>query len=199
MSRVQPGLSGQEVSSQGSSYPHSAPSFLRELSDETVVLGQSVTLACQVLAQPTAQATWSKGKELSQSLDAGLAWTSSSHGPSRMLGLSWGKPRLALSFHRWGPPGEQWPPPHLFHPEELPAVDHPGGDRGGSGHIHLLCEQSAGDGSHDRGPPESRCVGHTPSLCQATEAGLGVPGDLILVSEQEDAGFLCEGPWNWDL
>ncbi|XP_051023238.1 LOW QUALITY PROTEIN: obscurin-like [Acomys russatus] len=37
-----------------------APSFLRELSDEAVVLGQSVTLACQVLAQPTAQATWSK-------------------------------------------------------------------------------------------------------------------------------------------
>uniref|UniRef100_A0A8C6S235 Obscurin n=1 Tax=Nannospalax galili TaxID=1026970 RepID=A0A8C6S235_NANGA len=37
-----------------------APSFLRELSDETVVLGQSVTLACQVLAQPAAQATWSK-------------------------------------------------------------------------------------------------------------------------------------------
>ncbi|XP_035583582.1 obscurin-like [Zalophus californianus] len=37
-----------------------APSFLRELSDETVVLGQSVTLACQVLAQPAAQATWTK-------------------------------------------------------------------------------------------------------------------------------------------
>ncbi|XP_078308594.1 obscurin isoform X39 [Panthera onca] len=37
-----------------------APSFLRELSDETVVLGQSVTLACQVSAQPAAQATWSK-------------------------------------------------------------------------------------------------------------------------------------------
>uniref|UniRef100_A0A8C6S146 Obscurin n=1 Tax=Nannospalax galili TaxID=1026970 RepID=A0A8C6S146_NANGA len=32
----------------------------QELSDETVVLGQSVTLACQVLAQPAAQATWSK-------------------------------------------------------------------------------------------------------------------------------------------
>uniref|UniRef100_A0A673TV90 Obscurin n=1 Tax=Suricata suricatta TaxID=37032 RepID=A0A673TV90_SURSU len=31
-----------------------------ELSDETVVLGQSVTLACQVSAQPAAQATWSK-------------------------------------------------------------------------------------------------------------------------------------------
>lgn len=42
-----------------------APSFLRELSDETVVLGQSVTLACQVVAQPAAQATWSKGKEVS--------------------------------------------------------------------------------------------------------------------------------------
>uniref|UniRef100_A0A9L0JJ18 Obscurin, cytoskeletal calmodulin and titin-interacting RhoGEF n=1 Tax=Equus asinus TaxID=9793 RepID=A0A9L0JJ18_EQUAS len=37
-----------------------APSFLRELVDETVVLGQSVTLACQVSAQPAAQATWSK-------------------------------------------------------------------------------------------------------------------------------------------
>ncbi|XP_031510884.1 obscurin isoform X6 [Papio anubis] len=37
-----------------------APTFLRELSDETVVLGQSVTLACQVSAQPAAQATWSK-------------------------------------------------------------------------------------------------------------------------------------------
>ncbi|XP_013365188.1 PREDICTED: obscurin [Chinchilla lanigera] len=37
-----------------------APTFLRELSDEAVVLGQSVTLACQVLAQPAAQATWSK-------------------------------------------------------------------------------------------------------------------------------------------
>ncbi|EFB23668.1 hypothetical protein PANDA_020642 [Ailuropoda melanoleuca] len=37
-----------------------APSFLRELSDETVVLGQSVTLACQVSAQPAAQATWTK-------------------------------------------------------------------------------------------------------------------------------------------
>uniref|UniRef100_A0A4W2HDN4 Obscurin n=1 Tax=Bos indicus x Bos taurus TaxID=30522 RepID=A0A4W2HDN4_BOBOX len=40
-----------------------APSFLRELSDETVVLGQSVTLACQVVAQPAAQATWSKGRQ----------------------------------------------------------------------------------------------------------------------------------------
>ncbi|KAK1342354.1 hypothetical protein QTO34_015118 [Cnephaeus nilssonii] len=37
-----------------------APSFLRELADETVVLGQSVTLACQVSAQPAAQATWNK-------------------------------------------------------------------------------------------------------------------------------------------
>ncbi|KAM6148397.1 obscurin [Erethizon dorsatum] len=37
-----------------------APTFLRELSDEAVVLGQSVTLACQVSAQPAAQATWSK-------------------------------------------------------------------------------------------------------------------------------------------
>ncbi|KAL1780292.1 obscurin, partial [Sigmodon hispidus] len=44
-----------------------APSFLRELSDETVVLGQSVTLACQVLAQPTAQATWSKDGVLLES------------------------------------------------------------------------------------------------------------------------------------
>ncbi|EGV98930.1 Obscurin [Cricetulus griseus] len=44
-----------------------APSFLRELSDETVVLGQSVTLACQVLAQPTAQATWSKDGDLLES------------------------------------------------------------------------------------------------------------------------------------
>ncbi|OBS58075.1 hypothetical protein A6R68_10792 [Neotoma lepida] len=44
-----------------------APSFLRELSDETVVLGQSVTLACQVLAQPTAQATWSKDGALLES------------------------------------------------------------------------------------------------------------------------------------
>uniref|UniRef100_A0A4W2F8X8 Obscurin n=1 Tax=Bos indicus x Bos taurus TaxID=30522 RepID=A0A4W2F8X8_BOBOX len=34
-----------------------------ELSDETVVLGQSVTLACQVVAQPAAQATWSKGRQ----------------------------------------------------------------------------------------------------------------------------------------
>ncbi|XP_045855646.1 obscurin [Meles meles] len=37
-----------------------APSFLRELADETVVLGQSVTLACQVSAQPAVQATWTK-------------------------------------------------------------------------------------------------------------------------------------------
>ncbi|XP_023563514.1 obscurin isoform X3 [Octodon degus] len=37
-----------------------APIFLRELTDEAVVLGQSVTLACQVSAQPAAQATWSK-------------------------------------------------------------------------------------------------------------------------------------------
>lgn len=44
-----------------------APSFLRELSDEAVVLGQSVTLACQVLAQPTAQATWSKDGVLLES------------------------------------------------------------------------------------------------------------------------------------
>lgn len=76
--------------------PLSAPSFLRELSDETVVLGQSVTLACQVLAQPTAQATWSKGKELSQRLGAELVRTSSNHSPSGMLWLSWGKPRLTL-------------------------------------------------------------------------------------------------------
>ncbi|ELW67353.1 Obscurin [Tupaia chinensis] len=44
-----------------------APSFLRELSDETVVLGQSVTLACQVSAQPAAQATWSKDGTLLES------------------------------------------------------------------------------------------------------------------------------------
>ncbi|KAM4861683.1 obscurin [Thomomys bottae] len=44
-----------------------APSFLRELSDEAVVLGQSVTLACQVLAQPAAQATWSKDGALLES------------------------------------------------------------------------------------------------------------------------------------
>ncbi|XP_038293806.1 obscurin isoform X26 [Canis lupus familiaris] len=44
-----------------------APSFLRELSDETVVLGQSVTLACQVSAQPAAQATWTKDGALLQS------------------------------------------------------------------------------------------------------------------------------------
>ncbi|XP_036095522.1 obscurin isoform X2 [Molossus molossus] len=37
-----------------------APSFLRELADETVALGQSVTLACQVSAQPAVQATWKK-------------------------------------------------------------------------------------------------------------------------------------------
>ncbi|XP_066122285.1 obscurin isoform X2 [Saccopteryx bilineata] len=37
-----------------------APFFLRELADETVILGQSVTLACQVSAQPAAQATWIK-------------------------------------------------------------------------------------------------------------------------------------------
>lgn len=54
------------VTSVGSSHFSSpAPSFLRELADETVVLGQSVTLACQVSAQPAAQATWNKGKELS--------------------------------------------------------------------------------------------------------------------------------------
>lgn len=151
----------------------SAPSFLRELSDEAVVLGQSVTLACQVLAQPTAQATWSKGKELSWSLGAGLAWPSSNHRLHRMLWLSWGKPRLALSCHRRGPPGEQRPPPHLFHPEELPAADHPGGDGGGSGLIHLLCEQSTGDSCHHRCPPESRCVVHTRSLHRAMRAGLG--------------------------
>uniref|UniRef100_A0A8C5LEG3 Obscurin n=1 Tax=Jaculus jaculus TaxID=51337 RepID=A0A8C5LEG3_JACJA len=44
-----------------------APSFLRELSDESVVLGQSVTLACQVVAQPAAQATWSKDGTLLES------------------------------------------------------------------------------------------------------------------------------------
>ncbi|XP_057396424.1 obscurin [Balaenoptera acutorostrata] len=44
-----------------------APSFLRELSDEMVVLGQSVTLACQVSAQPVAQATWSKDGALLES------------------------------------------------------------------------------------------------------------------------------------
>ncbi|XP_057346834.1 obscurin isoform X16 [Manis pentadactyla] len=46
-------LSGQKNRDQ-------APSLLRELSDETVVLGQPVTLTCQVSAQPAAQATWSK-------------------------------------------------------------------------------------------------------------------------------------------
>nr|XP_036873103.1 obscurin isoform X5 [Manis javanica] len=46
-------LSGQKSRDQ-------APSLLKELSDETVVLGQSVTLTCQVSAQPAAQATWSK-------------------------------------------------------------------------------------------------------------------------------------------
>ncbi|XP_016066117.1 PREDICTED: obscurin-like [Miniopterus natalensis] len=44
-----------------------APSFLRELADETVVLGQSVTLACQVSAQPAAQATWNKDGVLLES------------------------------------------------------------------------------------------------------------------------------------
>lgn len=54
------------VISEGSPHlPSPAPSFLRELVDETVVLGQSVTLTCQVSAQPAAQATWNKGKELS--------------------------------------------------------------------------------------------------------------------------------------
>lgn len=54
------------VTSEGSPhFPFPAPFFLRELADETVVLGQSVTLACQVSAQPAAQATWNKGKELS--------------------------------------------------------------------------------------------------------------------------------------
>ncbi|KAM5307883.1 obscurin isoform 1-T1 [Glossophaga mutica] len=44
-----------------------APSFLRELVDETVVLGQSVTLACQVSAHPSAQATWNKDGALLES------------------------------------------------------------------------------------------------------------------------------------
>uniref|UniRef100_A0A671FYC7 Obscurin n=1 Tax=Rhinolophus ferrumequinum TaxID=59479 RepID=A0A671FYC7_RHIFE len=44
-----------------------APSFLRELVDETVVLGQSVTLTCQVSAQPAAQATWNKDGVLLES------------------------------------------------------------------------------------------------------------------------------------
>lgn len=44
-----------------------APSFLRELADETVVLGQSVTLTCQVSAQPAAQATWNKDGVLLES------------------------------------------------------------------------------------------------------------------------------------
>lgn len=53
------------VTSEGSFYfPPPAPSFLRELTDETVVLGQSVTLACQVSAQPAAQATWNKGRAI---------------------------------------------------------------------------------------------------------------------------------------
>lgn len=116
-----------------------------------------------------------------------------------MLWLPWGKPRLALSCHRWGPPGEQRPPPHLLHPEELPAADHPGGERGGSGHIYLLCEQSAGDSSHHRCPPESRCVLHTESLHQAMRAGLGVAGHLILHSGQDNTGFLSECPWNLGL
>uniref|UniRef100_A0A8W4F6E1 Obscurin n=1 Tax=Sus scrofa TaxID=9823 RepID=A0A8W4F6E1_PIG len=51
-------LRGRTEASPHLSFP--APSFLRELSDEMVVLGQSVTLACQVSAQPAAQATWSK-------------------------------------------------------------------------------------------------------------------------------------------
>ncbi|XP_039769902.1 obscurin-like [Ornithorhynchus anatinus] len=37
-----------------------APSFVKELGDETVVLGQSVTLTCQVSARPAAQAHWFK-------------------------------------------------------------------------------------------------------------------------------------------
>nr|XP_019585378.1 PREDICTED: obscurin [Rhinolophus sinicus] len=44
-----------------------APSFLRELVDETVVLGQSVTLTCQVSAQPAVQATWNKDGVLLES------------------------------------------------------------------------------------------------------------------------------------
>lgn len=36
-----------------------------------MVLGQSVTLACQVSAQPAAQATWTKGKEVSWGWGAG--------------------------------------------------------------------------------------------------------------------------------
>lgn len=190
-------MSGQAVPTQGSSFaPLSAPSFLRELSDEAVVLGQSVTLACQVLAQPTAQATWSKGKELSWSLCAGLVRTSSNHRPSRMLWLSWGKAKMVLSCHRWSPPGEQRPPPYLFHPEELPAVDHPGGDRRGPGHIYVLCEQSTGDSSHHRCPAESRYVVRTGSLYQGMRAGLGVPGHLILLSEQDKASYLrVHGTW----
>lgn len=52
------------LESQFSCLGFPAPLFLRELVDDTVVLGQSVTLACQVLAQPAAQATWSKGERL---------------------------------------------------------------------------------------------------------------------------------------
>ncbi|PNJ39222.1 OBSCN isoform 4 [Pongo abelii] len=56
--RKKPGLASFRLS--GLKSWDRAPTFLRELSDETVVLGQSVTLACQVSAQPAAQATWSK-------------------------------------------------------------------------------------------------------------------------------------------
>lgn len=42
-----------------------------------MVLGQSVTLACQVSAQPAAQATWDKGKELSWCQEEVEAWQDS--------------------------------------------------------------------------------------------------------------------------
>lgn len=48
-----------------------------------MVLGQSVTLTCQVLAQPAAQATWSKGKELSWRLGMGMVRESSHHRPKQ--------------------------------------------------------------------------------------------------------------------
>nr|XP_051698361.1 obscurin [Oryctolagus cuniculus] len=56
--RKKPGLASFRLS--GLRGRDRAPTFLRELSDETVALGQSVTLACQVSAQPPAQATWNK-------------------------------------------------------------------------------------------------------------------------------------------
>jgi hypothetical protein len=76
-----------------------------------------------------------------------------------------------LFCHRWGPPGEQWPPPHFLYSEELSAADHPGGDHRGSGRVYLQCEQPAGDCSHYRHPPEGRWVDLVGGLHQASEAG----------------------------